>query len=185
MVAALDVNGLRQALECELLAEFASPIVFKNVICGFQAEVLSRVHPASLFIWIRRDTEDVVRSILKCRMERYGSYEAWWSLKPSTFERLAKIDLPVMQVTGQVRDCMREFEQELGKPDVHTMTVEYADLLQKPGDVLAQVCMALGGLGFPISPLSVPTSAFQQPQKIRLPAPLEADLSSVFGVANP
>lgn len=177
-IQALDLKGLQQVLEREILTEFASPVVFKNVICGFQAEVLTRAHPASLFVRIRRDTGDVVRSILKCRMERYGRYDAWWSLKPSTYPLLAKLDSPIQQVVGQVMDCTLEFEQELSKPGVHSLTVEYSDLVNNPNALLLNVCEALKVFNYQMSPLPMHTNVFRHPKKIRLPERLEAELTA-------
>lgn len=181
---AIDGVGLKRALENEILKEFGAPVVFKNVICGFQAEILSRVHPASLFVWIRREPEDVVRSILKCRMERYGRYDAWWSLKPSTYPLLVKIESPVRQVLGQVMDCMREFEQELSKPGVRSLTVEYSDLVNRPDVVLAEVCEAVKSLGFEMSPLRKELPVFREPRKVRLPDNLEEELDAVFACST-
>ncbi|MES2949217.1 MAG: sulfotransferase [Pseudomonadota bacterium] len=175
---ALDLQGLQQTLEGELLAEFASPLVFKNVICGFQAAALTQAHPASLFVRIQRDAEDVTRSILKCRMERYGRYDAWWSLKPSTYPSLAKLDSPVQQVASQVIDCTREFEQELSKPGVRSLTIEYSDLVHNPTGILEKVCEALKAFNCQILPLPMPTNVFRQPEKIRLPELLEAELAA-------
>lgn len=176
---AIDLVGLKQALENEILKEFGAPVVFKNVICGFQAEMLSRVHPASLFVWIKREPKDVVKSILKCRMERYGRYDAWWSLKPSTYSRLVKIDSPVRQVLGQVMDCMREFDQELSKPDVKSLAVNYSTLVECPDAVLAEVCASVKTLGFEMSTLHKTLPVFRDPSKILLPDYLETELMNV------
>lgn len=176
----IDLVGLKQVLENEILNEFASPVLFKNVICGFQAEILSRAHPASLFVWIKREPEDVVRSILKCRMERYGRYDAWWSLKPSTYTQLVKIESPVKQVLGQVMDCMREFENELSKPEVKSLAVNYSSLIERPDMVLAEICEAVKALDFDMSPLPKKLPEFKQQDKILLPDYMENEVIAAF-----
>lgn len=181
---ALDAQGLRQALREQLLAEFGRPVVFKNVICGLQAEYLSRVHPASLFIWIRRDTEEVTRSILKCREERFGDYGAWWSLKPSNYAQLAAIAEPALQVLAQVRSCEADFAQELGKAGVHALTVNYADLLADPGGVLARIGQACqAALGYPLALRPDPLPVLSAVAPTRLPTALEAQLQAALGAA--
>jgi hypothetical protein len=182
--SAVDIKGIQRVLESELLSEFGAPVIFKNVICGFQADILTRAHPASLFVWIRRDTEDVVRSILKCRMERYGSYSAWWSLKPSTFQLLSRIDSPVRQVLGQVTDCMREFELELSKPSMNTLIMDYNDVLTNPTDVLAKVCNALSSFGYKLSPLFSEIPVLDNPKKVVLPDFIENELATVFSLSS-
>lgn len=182
--AVIDRAGLRKVLLDEILGPFGKPVVFKNVICGFQAEILTHVHPASLFIWIRRNQEEVVRSILKCRMERYGRYDAWWSLKPATFPEIASFASPAEQVMRQVADCTYEFERELAKPSVHSLQVDYAELVNNPGAILKKVCAAVQRLGYDISPLSTDLSAFRSPGKIRLTDSLEAELETIFRMKN-
>ena len=41
---------------------FRLPVVFKNVICGFQAAWLTAVHPRSLFVHIDRELESTCKS---------------------------------------------------------------------------------------------------------------------------
>jgi LPS sulfotransferase NodH len=179
--ASVDVAGLRRALEQEILSEFAAPVVFKNAICGFQAELLSQVHPASLFIWIQRDTAEVTRSILRSRMERYGRYDAWWSLKPAGFPQLRELASPVQQVLGQVADCHDEFARALVLPGVRWLTVDYANLIQQPERVLEQVCDALAVMGHALSPLQHGRSglrALRRPANILLANELERELAS-------
>lgn len=179
-ISAIDVHRLRMILEGEILATFNSPVVFKNVICGFQAGILSRAHPASLFVWIKRDPEEVVRSILNCRMDRYGSYDAWWSLKPSTYSDLININSPVLQVFGQVNDCAKEFEQELCRPGINLVSVNYSSLLDSPESVLLDIANRISQLGFDITPLPKEPPVFQRQSKIKLPDYLETECARVF-----
>lgn len=180
-LAGLDANGLRQTLREQILGEFAAPVVFKNVICGLQAEYLSRVHPSSLFVWIRRDIQEVLRSILKCRHERYGNYAAWWSLKPSNFSQLLTIDNPAQQVLEQIRSCEAEFAAELSKPGVHTLPVDYAQLLADPGAVLRRICDTVrSNFDFPIALRADPLPALSAALPTRLPARLEADVAAAL-----
>lgn len=176
----IDFLGLKNALENEILGQFGAPVVFKNVICGFQAGLLTQVHPASLFIWIKRNPEDVVRSILKCRFERYGRYDAWWSLKPSTYDELEKISSPVLQVFRQVADCANEFEREFSKPGINYLHVDYADLIRDPSQVLECVCNAVKVLGFEIAPLVAEMPKFRELQPTLLPEEFETDLRKLF-----
>lgn len=180
-LAALDADGLRRTLREQILGEFAAPVVFKNVICGLQAEYLSRVHPRSLFVWIRRDIDEVSRSILKCRQERYGDYAAWWSLKPSNFSQLTSIDNPARQVLGQVRSCEAEFAEELARPGVHSLSVDYAQLLADPGAVLERICENVRArfdvsMALRSEPLPVLSAAL----RTRLPAHIESEVAAAL-----
>jgi hypothetical protein len=147
--SALDTQGLRRALEGEILSSFRRPVTFRNAICGLNASLLSRLHPASLFVWIRRDPIECARSILRCRMERFGTYDAWWSLKPSTWPFGGEQD-PAVQVACQVTDCRREIDQQLSTPGVHAVAINYTDLCEDPGRVLEEIRDQLAAHGDPL-----------------------------------
>jgi len=174
--ARIDVPGLRRALEDELLASFRAPVAFRNSICGFHAGVLSRLHPATLFVHIRRDPLECARSILRCRKERYGSYDAWWSLKPSTWPFGGESD-PAAQVAHQVIDCRRELELELATPKVHAIAIEYSELCQTPRESLERIRSALAALGAKLPLLGELPKALQRGVASRLPEALERTLA--------
>lgn len=150
----LDHAGLKRALEIEILASFARPVAFKNVICGFHALFLSRLHPASLFIHITRDAYATAASILNTRKDRYGSYSTWWSLKPSTYPFGALADNPAGEVVRQVVDCRREIEEELARPGVRAHRIEYESLCQDPEGVLLSICHRIQECGISVDLIS-------------------------------
>jgi hypothetical protein len=174
----LDLAGLRRELRVEILASFGRPTVFKNVICGFQAEWLTRVHPRSLFVHVKRSVGPTARSILKSRMERYGSYDAWWSLKPSTFDDLQQISDPAAQVVGQITACRREFEHELSRSGVTALTVDYDEMCRNPGSVLRNVCELARQMGHAIEALEPDPPGFSPSPGPALPPDLEQRLGA-------
>lgn len=180
----LDKTGLRNALERELLAEFNMPVVFKNVICGFQASLLTAVHSRSLFVIIRRDLYDVAASILHARQQRYGDYRAWWSLKPSTYEAISQIDDPVRQVVRQVRDCLTEMTAELAHPMVNTVYVEYEDLCLEPNKVLERICAKLAAIGTPLALTAKLSSDLTPSRPAPLPSAIEKSLTEALAEAG-
>lgn len=175
-LAHADRQGLKRALETEILSEFGGPVVFKNVICGFHAAFLASIHPASLFVHIRRDRYTTAASILRSRLARYGSYGNWWSLKPSTFGALAAIPDPVDQVAGQVTDCAREIESELSRPGVRSLAVEFDHVWQRPGQVVDSICAALAQWGERIVPLPDAMPKLRPPDVESLPAEMARKL---------
>lgn len=152
-LARIDRRGLRQALESRLLGAFGMPLLFKNVICGFQADFLTALHSNSIFIHIKRDLRDTVASTLKSRFERYGSYATWWSLKPSSFMRLPAD--PVEQVVTQIADCRAEIDASIARSGACVLDVDYADFCRDPNQVLHNVCALLSHFGFESTPLAV------------------------------
>lgn len=164
-----DRDGLRQALEGEILASFGTGVAFKNVICGFHASYLTAVHPASLFVHITRDPFETAASILESRKERYGSYDVWWSLKPSTYPFDVAPGDAAAEVVRQVLDCRAEMQQELAQPGVQGLTVTYEDLCADAGSVLKAICRRLEAMGYPIQPLGTEFPTFTVSRTPRLP----------------
>lgn len=152
MLARVDESGLKSALEDEILASFGRGVVFKNVICGFHAPFLSRLHPASLFVHVIRDDYDTAASILRSRVERYGSYDRWWSLKPSTYPFPGVSGDPAAEVAQQVLDCRRETAASLASPGVSSIALRYADVCSDPLAALEAICAALTPLGAHLKP---------------------------------
>jgi hypothetical protein len=171
-LARVDSAGLKSALEDEILSAFGTGAVFKNVICGFHAAFLSGLHPASLFVHVVRDDYDTAASILRSRAERYGSYDRWWSLKPSTYPFSEVAGDPAGEVVRQVLDCRKEIAESLTRPGVSSMTLRYADLCADPGVALERICAALSPLGSNIRPTNDELPKLRAGGSPTLPAPV-------------
>lgn len=179
-VDTLDKEGLKHALENEILAPFEAPVVFKNVICGFHASFLTSIHPSSLFVHIKRDPYSTAASILKARHERHGSYDAWWSLKPSTYRLIEKIGDPAKQVGQQVADCLYEMEIELSKPSVKFVDVSYEELCVSPKLTLDKIMQAIRQFDFYVDVDSGELPRLTPNNANTLPPKLQSDLRAFF-----
>ena len=179
--ARVDVEGLRAALRWELLASFGRPVVLKNGVCGFHARLLTNVHPRSLFVHVVRDTAAVVRSILGSRRERYGSYDVWWSLKPSTYPFDA--ETPAGEVVRQVIDCRRELETELSTPGVNALTIDYANVCAAPARALDAVRRAVRDVGADVPLVGNPPARLDVSRGPELPAELDAEVHRILATS--
>ena len=168
----IDRAGLRAALEDEILAPFGTAVVFKNVICGFHAEALTQIHTPSVFLHIVRDRDATCRSILKSRAQRFGSHDAWWSLKPSTYAEIAAFDDPAAQVVRQADDCRSEFALELGRPGVSALTIEYERLCREPRQVIRDIADRVAATGARVEVLDGVPESFPHSQGPQLPSQL-------------
>lgn len=133
----VDADNFKKNLEAEILGSFGKPVVFKTVVAGFAAHFLTRLHSRSLFINVIRDQKDVARSLLRCRKERYGDYETWWSLIPKAWP--FDCSGPGEEVALQVRHCCAEIAVELSRPGVTSISVQYEDLCSNPKRVLETI----------------------------------------------
>jgi len=155
LIGRVDQTALREML-CNISSTFGMPVVFKNVICGLQASLLAQIYPQSLFVLIERDREAVASSILRCRVERYGSPSAWWSLKPSTFHKISALSDPVEQINQQLIDCAIEFDHEMSKPGVCCVKIRYEELCDNPSLIMRKISEAVGQFGMPLDLLEEP-----------------------------
>jgi len=175
-LATVDAAGLRHALEQEILGAFGRPVLFKNVICGFHAAFLTGLHARSLFLHIERDAFDTCCSVLKTRAERYGSYDAWWSLRPSTYPFGTERGDAAAEVARQVLDCRREIEVELNQPGVRALRFGYEQLCANPASVIDAVRQEVAALGAELAPEAAVLPRLRAAPAPRLPAPLEQRL---------
>lgn len=155
ILSRIDRQGLRLVLD-RMAGAFGAPIVFKNIICGLQAELLSELRPNSLFVLIERDPKAVAASLLRSRTERYGDASVWWSLKPSTYAEICSIESPEGQIERQIVDGARDFHQELAKSGVKSIRLTYEGLCSDPVKCLQTVGNAMASLGCPMSLLGFP-----------------------------
>lgn len=154
-LAKIDRTGLRLVLD-RMAAAFDAPIVFKNIICGLQAEFLTEVRHNSLFVLIQRDPQAVAASLLRARKERYGDATVWWSLKPGSYGEISRLSSPQAQIERQIADGARDFEHELAKPGVRSIRFTYEDLCADPVKCLQMVADATKTLGYPLALLGSP-----------------------------
>lgn len=137
---------LTQRLD-EISSEFAQPVIFKNPICGLQACLLEQCYPNSLFICTERDDEQTCRSIRQTRIDRFGSDNIWWSLKPSTFPNISTLSDPVEQIRAQIRDCRTDFQSEFAQLIRPAVSIEFSDVRTNPLGVLEQIREELRAMG--------------------------------------
>ncbi|MBR9817213.1 MAG: sulfotransferase [Rhodospirillales bacterium] len=145
----VDQDRLRITLD-SMTSAFEAPVVFKNVICGFQADFLSKLRPNSVFVLIERDPKDVANSLFRCRIDRYGDPAVWWSLKPSNFNEIKSIRSPKEQIKLQISGCEKDFKDELSKESVSCIRVNYEDLCADPEKNLRKIADFVTTLGYRI-----------------------------------
>jgi hypothetical protein len=150
----IDKVGLLSVLNSMLFA-YNKAMVLKNVTCGFNADVLTEIHPRSLFVRIERNVFDVGRSILQGRLRYTGSISKWWSLKPSTwpFSQAIMAD-PAKSVAQQIVDCNKDIDNVLSK-GVATISANYEDIVNDPKGFVSKVHNKLDGLGWHVEPRRV------------------------------
>ncbi|MCB1738826.1 MAG: sulfotransferase [Gammaproteobacteria bacterium] len=143
----IDVRALGDTLRHELLGGFGLPVLFKNVICGLNAQLLAHAHPNALFINIVREAGPACRSILAARKARYGRFDSWWSVKPSNFPEIEHETDPAVSVVRQYLGTLGDLDEELSGLETRRLDVSYEQLIRSPQRVIELVRERLGELG--------------------------------------
>lgn len=138
----LNHDENRVLIEDEVVGSFNKPVLFKNIICGFHAEYLTKLHPSSLFLFIERNSVDTISSIIKVRKERLGDEKQWWSLKPLSYHKVLSNDY-IEEVTKQVVYSKKEFIGELTKPNINFSYIRYEDFIQDPNRFIRNIADSL------------------------------------------
>ena len=121
------------------------PVVLKSInFVNYQILGLYRLFPRARFLWIRRAAPYVAQSILRVREERYGSRQAWWSVRPRDVEAW-RDRAPEEQVAYQIMDTLRAvgdaFEQ---LPREAGQILEYERLVAEPALELQALAAWMG-----------------------------------------
>lgn len=154
-LARIDTLGLKNVLEDELLTNAREGFLFKNLACGFQAPLLARLHSNSLFIHIVRGRRSTTASILHWRYRLTGSFEQWFSLKPSSYPLANLVHDPVAQVVQQVDSIRSEMAETLSQSGVSAMEARYEEICEDPAGFVGRVAERLADMGCTIQPRQV------------------------------
>lgn len=69
-------------------ARFRLPLLFKNLNAGQRLRLLSKAFPEARFVFIRRDPETVVKSMLRARADNGVGANKIWSVRPRNYKAL-------------------------------------------------------------------------------------------------
>ncbi len=144
------------------------PFLNKNVMHSVHMRVLDRVFPRCVFIEIRRNVADNVRSILRLRQHRNHGRNSteWISVKPRRWREFADAD-PVTQACAQVlltHETIHADAAFLGSDRL--LTIGYESLCAHPEVMLQKIAAFLNRHGINLMQrFSVPQSFEPAPSK--------------------
>lgn len=142
-LAEVDLAGLTATLAAMEQAAGA-PLLFKGVALALVLPYIASILPTSRFIWVRRPLLDVALSTYRGRVERYGTPDAWWSLRPASFTAMRAAS-PVEQVAAQVSYCEHRIVAALDAlPSSRVCALDYVELAQRPREALAHAAAFVG-----------------------------------------
>lgn len=146
---------LEQSVDTDLLrAELAGtvdvldkPFAAKGMIFNENIPFMARHFPNAIFVWIRRQPEYNIQSLLLARERQYGDMRQWYSFKIRDYDRLKDLP-PVESVSGQVASIHASIEKGLaGLSEGQKLTVDYEDFCRDPACTYASLAERLGEHG--------------------------------------
>lgn len=137
-IEADTIDALRK--ECAAMQSVEeSPFLFKNLVCSFQVEFLSRTFPRAVFVHCRRNPLYVAQSLLRCREQYCENREAWFSVKPEAYPELKELPYPD-QIAGQIYHTRRHVEDAFERlSDNRYCRVDYEAMVDAPVPSLKRV----------------------------------------------
>lgn len=154
---------------------FNKPLLIKSLpYINYKIERISKEFKNSSFIYMSRNLEDVVVSILKTRYQFYENYDQWWSIRPRNIKQLEELR-PVDQIVGQVDSVTKSIERSLAKVDSNRVfNITYESLIQDPEESLKNVFSIIKRKHQPFK------VELNKSTKTELPISLKKDIDVIF-----
>ncbi|TDT43464.1 sulfotransferase family protein [Halospina denitrificans] len=111
---------------------FAKPFACKGMIFNENIPYMAELFPTAIFIWLRRQPEYNIQSLLLARDRQYGNMNQWYSFKIKEYPQLKNLD-PLASVAGQVASINRSVEKGIADlPAQNKLVIQYEDFCQRP-----------------------------------------------------
>lgn len=147
----VDINTMTKEM-WGIAREFDKPLALKGLICNYNIGFLNSIFSKALFIWIRRDLEKTVQSVLKARERQYGTSKQWYSFRIPEYEDLMMIDDMEEQVRGQINCINNAVKKGLEKvKDEKKICINYEDFCRSPEKLYFEIHEKLRGQGYSIN----------------------------------
>ncbi len=111
-----------------LLNIYQKPFIAKNTYNSLRLELLSRLHPGTKIIWVKRDPFFTAQSIYFARQKNIGDINKWWGVRTATFD--ADQHLPFAeQIVKQIFEVEKHiFNKKHLFDSEHWLELNYSEL---------------------------------------------------------
>lgn len=162
---------------------FGKPFATKGMIFNENIPYMADMLPNAIFVWVRREPEYNIQSLLLARQRQYGNMETWYSFRIRDYSSLVNRP-PMESVAGQVAAIHRSVESGLKALPAHrVLTVDYETLCADPGRIYAHLVERLSHAGFEAPTYHGP-SAFEARNEWRLPWATRVDAEKAYNDAR-
>ena len=116
---------------------FSVPFLSKNMEAGLRLHSLQKLFPEALYIVVKRDPRATASSLIKVRLDMYGTKEEWWSIRPKEYKDLIKHPY-YEQVAYQVVYIYKAIFEDLPH-NSRRIDIQYEDLCERPEETMNAV----------------------------------------------
>lgn len=149
----MDLLGISNILE--------APVVHKPLeIITYHLEHFYALFSKAIFIYIKRDLEDVAISLTQARLDYYGDVNLWWGSYPEKkyYNRIKSLSYD-QQIAGQVFYLNQLYTKKLaGISDNRLIEISYQELCESPHSLLEKVRLMSIESGYEIMQTGTPNS---------------------------
>lgn len=125
---------------------FTKALIINSYIPSFFTHL-----PNCLFLYMKRDEESNINSILNIRKKYYGDMSTWFSFKPKEYNELITYDNYV-QVAGQVHLTNKEITNSLRHiPEKNKLEIDYQSFCQNQNEIYRTLRYKIRTLGYDMS----------------------------------
>jgi hypothetical protein len=156
----IDWNRIQRVLR-NLVHAYGRAVTFKYLpICWHLAQLKSAL-PEAVFVRVKRDPLESACSLIRFRLQGFGSNDYMASLIPTSLQALG--DRPYwVQVAGQVFFIEKILDEQLATvPPLDVLDLDYEKLCSAPRGALEQVAAMLVGKGYEAKIETEPPEEFE------------------------
>lgn len=118
------------------------PFLSKNLFNSMRLQEILKCFPKAFLIWIQRDHDTTVRSIIKMRQDLHGNIEKWASVQVPRQEEIMQLE-PKEQVQRQIKAIETYIDGIFsGRDQRFNFTVSYEALCTDPNQTITAISTA-------------------------------------------
>ncbi|PAU77901.1 sulfotransferase family protein [Halovibrio salipaludis] len=122
---------------------FGKPFATKGMIFNENIPYMADILPNAIFVWVRRQPEYNIQSLLQARERQYGDMNQWYSFKIREFDKLKDLP-PTESVSGQVASIHHAIEEGFSSlTDNRKLIVDYETFCSSPSKIYEELATKL------------------------------------------
>lgn len=149
-------------------AVFQKPFTAKVLILLLNLKILAKIFENAFFLIVKRHPFYTIQSMLEARQKFFGTKEKWYSIKPTQYDKLKRLD-PIRQVSGQVfyvNQSIRNEQRSIDKSKY--LEIEYEKFCANPETFLSKIMKKYKEFGYNAHSEYIGPKSFKSNNNLRI-----------------